>query len=234
MNPFLALANFYKSSIGKKCIVALTGLALVGFVLGHLGGNLTIYFGPEAINAYGEKLQKLGPFLWVIRLGLLGIVALHIIATIHLTIQNRQSRSVGYEKPANLQATWMGRTMIWTGLMLLGFIVYHVLHFTVSPSETSGHYYELLGDGHKRHDIYYMVVSSFRIWWVSAIYLFSMVLLCFHLSHGISSIFQTLGLRTNQTWPWIRLAGYIVAGLVFVGNCSIPLAALLGFLPLPN
>lgn len=222
-----SLCRFYHSSIGKKIIVALTGAGLMGFILGHLLGNLQIYLGAEHINSYAKKLHDLGPLLWVVRTGLLAIVVVHIVATVHLTRQNKAARGHKYAVHATRQATKSSRIMIWSGLTILVFLVYHLLHFTVNRGNG---YYEpataryWLEDG--SHNVYNMMIDGFRVWYVSAFYILGMFLLCSHLGHGFASVFQTLGLATPRLRRPIAVAAQIFAWGVFVGNVSIPLAIL--------
>jgi succinate dehydrogenase / fumarate reductase cytochrome b subunit len=217
------LTRFYASSIGKKILVALTGLGLVVFLFGHMLGNLLIYVGPDAINAYALKLKSMGPLLWAARLGLLAMVALHVVATIQLTRQNREARPGGYGHEKTQVASKASRIMIWSGLTILAFVIYHILHFTVHAGNDYGSYMTML-DGKEVHDVYKMVIDGFSWAPASIFYLISMALLCNHLSHGVSSLFQTLGLATNQTWPLFQALGYGYAALIMVGNCSIPIS----------
>ena len=225
------VAAFYASSIGKKLIVAITGLALLGFLLGHMVGNLKIFFGPEKLNSYAAWLHSMPGLLWAARLGLLAALVAHVVTTILLVIQNRAARSDRYEHPATIGATASSRTMMISGSIILTFVIFHILHFTVGVA--SG-YYDPYGDyflPDGRHDVYKMVVHSFgQVPLISLFYIFSMGLLCMHLSHGFASVFQTLGLRTERSWPLIRAAGYGYAALIFFGNISIPIAAMIGWL----
>jgi succinate dehydrogenase / fumarate reductase cytochrome b subunit len=225
-----SLCRFYHSSIGKKIIVAVTGIGLMGFILGHLLGNLQIYMGADQINHYAKKLQDMGPLLWVARIGLLVMLALHIVATVQLTRQNKAARSQKYAVDATRKATKSSRIMIWSGLTILTFLVYHLLHFTIS----SGHGYHdpansryWLEDG--SHNVFNMMIDGFRVWYVSAFYVLGMFLLCSHLGHGFASVFQTLGLATPRLRQPIAVTGQIFAWGVFFGNVSIPVAILTGF-----
>ncbi len=222
---FESLTRFYQSSIGKKTLVALTGAMLVLFVLGHMIGNLLIFVGPHAINEYGHFLQTVGHGMgvWVARIGLLAAVVIHIVATIQLTKANRAAREQRYGCEATQVASRSSRFMIWSGLTLLAFIVYHLLHFTAHAGNDYGSYMTDL-DGHQVHDVYKMVIAGFS-WAPAAIfYVIAMVMLCSHLSHGVSSLFQTLGLVTNKTWPIFKFVGQAFAAVVLIGNCSIPIA----------
>lgn len=222
-NPFAA---FYASTIGKKWIVALTGLGLIGFVVGHLLGNLQIFLPPDYINTYAKKLKDLGPLLWVIRLGLLGIFALHVINTIQLRQRSAAARPEPYAVERKKAASKASLTMIISGLILLAFLIFHLLHFTLTVIPTANvHVLDATG----RHDVYKMVVGGFQNPLVSLFYLLSMGLLCMHITHGFQSVFQTLGLRTRRlagTWNGISLA---LGWFLFLGNAAIVLAILAGF-----
>ena len=223
------LTNFYGSSIGKKIIVAVSGLFLLLFLLAHLIGNLLIYAGQEAINEYAVWLKELGhgSMIWIARFGLLALIVAHVVTTIALVRQNKAARPQRYAHEATVQASGSSRIMIWSGIIILVFVVYHIMHFTLGiGNEYYAGGYEM-SDGH--HDVYKMVIDGFSVWYVSAFYIFSMALLCSHLSHGFSSVFQTLGLRTERTWPIIRGAGLIYAAVIFFGNISIPISVMTGF-----
>ena len=226
-----SFTTFYASSIGKKWVVAITGLIFIGFLLGHLIGNLLIFLGPKALNEYAVFLHSIGHGMgiWVARIVLLVSLILHVVTTIQLVRQNRAARAVPYQHEKTIQGSKASRTMPITGLIVLTFIVYHILHFTVglttSYYDPDGAYYLANGD----HNVYKMVVDGFQNLLVSGFYIFAMALLCMHLSHGFSSAFQTLGLRTERTWPAISLAGKLFAALIFFGNISIPVSILFGF-----
>lgn len=222
---FDSLSRFYASSIGKKILVALTGLALIGFVLGHMIGNLLIFVGKDAINEYGHMLQTAlhGGGVWIARLGLLAAVVIHIVATIQLTRANRAARKDTYAKHKAQVSSKSSRTMIWSGLTILAFIIYHLLHFTLYAGNNYGTYNTTL-HGETVHDVYRMVIAGFS--WAPAVifYIIAMLLLTSHLSHGFSSLFQTLGVATDKSEPLFKKLGYAFAGLILVGNCSIPIA----------
>jgi len=221
------LSRFYASSIGKKILVALTGAALVLFVLGHMIGNLLVFAGPEAINEYGHMLQTAlhGGGVWIARLGLLTAVVIHITATIQLTRQNRSARNDAYGKHKAQVSSRASHTMIWSGLTLLAFIVYHLLHFTVRiGNDFNSAAYKTELHGETVHNVYKMVIDGFSWAPASLFYIIAMVLLYSHLSHGVSSLFQTLGLTTHRTAPVYKALGHAYATLILVGNCSIPVA----------
>ncbi len=219
------------SSIGAKVVMAVTGLILSVFVLGHMVGNLQIFLGPEAINRYGAFLQGLGELLWLIRLVLLATVVIHVASAARLVILNRQARPIGYVHGADVQVAFAARTMPWTGMILLAFIVYHLAHFTAGRVQP-----ELFGfhDELGRHDIYAMVVLGFQDWFVTGCYVIANALLALHMSHGVSSMFQSFGVTTpSLRRPLVDLAGPAIGTLVLLGNLSIPLACWLGLLELP-
>ncbi len=219
-NPLIA---WLLSSIGKKTVVAVTGLALVGFVLGHMAGNMTFFFGPDAINAYAMHLKDLGIFLWVIRLGLLAIVSLHILFVVLLTVENKKSRPMGYEVKSRVQASIFVRTMRLTGIVVLAFVVFHIAHFTAQIIYPSYSTLEAtLPDGHVVHDVYAMVTIGFSHPLIAIFYVVAMGLLAFHLSHGISSLFQTLGLANRRLLPVFQRAGLALAWILFLGFSAIP------------
>jgi succinate dehydrogenase / fumarate reductase, cytochrome b subunit len=222
------LSTLYQSSIGKKFLVALTGIVLVGFVLGHMIGNLLIFKGPEAINEYGHMLQSMGHgmLIWVARVVIFGSIALHVILTVQLTKANRAARQQAYGKEHTQVASLSSRTMIMSGLTILSFFIYHILHFTVHAFNTYGdtgkYSYDLHGE--IVHNVYKMVIDGFSWLPASAFYILAMCLLASHLSHGVSSMFQTLGLSTEKTRPLFTKLGKAYAALILIGNCSIPIA----------
>ena len=227
-----SLCSYWSSSIGKKLIVALTGLALVLFLAGHLTGNLLVFVGREAFNDYAELLHDAlhGAGVWIARIGLLTAVTLHIVATIQLTRENKAARTP-YAFDATVQASKSSRIMIWSGLTILAFIIYHLLHFTVHAGNTYGSYIDpdhLAKTGLARPDAWKMVIDGFSVWYVVAFYVIAMTLLCSHLSHGVASMFQTLGLRSKKSRCTIALISKGYALLIWFGFISIPLAIQIG------
>lgn len=222
---FDSLSRFYASSIGKKILVALTGLMLVAFVLGHMIGNLLVFVGRDAINEYGHMLQHMlhGAGIWIARIGLLAAVVIHIVATIQLTKANRAARPEKYGQHKAQVCSSASRTMIWSGLTILAFIVYHLLHFTVRVGNDYATYKTTL-HGETVHDVYRMVIAGFSWAPASIFYIIAMVLLTSHLSHGVSSLFQTLGISTDKSEPLFKKFARAFAILILIGNCSIPIA----------
>lgn len=219
--------KFLKSSVGRKYFMAVTGVFLFGFVVAHMLGNLQIFLGPEALNEYAEHLQNLPALLWPARIFLLGVLTLHVSVSISLAIDNRRARSIPYACGATVQASYASRTMVMSGLIVLAFLVYHLLNFTFGV--THPQFFSLV-DENGRRDVYSMVVLSFREPVVSGAYVAAMGLLCLHLSHGLSSLFQSLGLANEKIMPLLKRVGAAIAVLVFIGNCSIPAAAYFGVL----
>jgi succinate dehydrogenase / fumarate reductase cytochrome b subunit len=202
--------------------MALTGLVLVGFVLGHMSGNLLYFRGPDALDAYAKWLHELGPLLWVARLVLLVSVAIHIWVGISLAAENRAARAGGPELAATRRASLASRTMPYTGLVVLGFIVFHLLHFTLRAVALEPDVVARADQG----GVYQMLVAGFASKPVAAFYIVSMALLCLHLSHGVSSMFQTLGLR-NERWRGpLDLAAAAYGWVIFLGFASIPVHVL--------
>lgn len=223
-NPLLV---FLVSSIGKKWIVGISGGLLILFVLAHLAGNLTIYVGPfgEGINVYAQALHASPALLWIARGGLLLVFAVHIGTTMSLIIANRRARPQRYAVKARVQSTLAVRTMALSGLVVLSFLIFHVLQFAGGLSPHAD-LYDLEG----RHDVAAMIILSFHNPLVSGFYLLSLVLLGMHLSHGISSVFQTLGLSGRKSFGLIKRGGLLVAWALMVGFASIPVASVTGFL----
>jgi len=216
------------SSIGKKTIVALTGICLVLFVTGHLLGNFTVYLGPGWLNAYAEHLQGLGPLLWVIRIALLAIVGLHILFTMLLWKENQAARPKKYIASDPIQTSVSARTMRLSGLCVLAFIVFHLAHFTLGLVDPAYLHMKTMLDGQEVHDVYRMVVAGFSSVPVSLLYIGGLFLLTLHLSHGIGSLFQTLGLTNRSTRPVIEAVMRAYAWLLFIGYISIPISVLTG------
>jgi len=207
-----------------KLVAAITGLFLVLFVLAHMLGNLQVFLGPEALNAYAGHIQGLGGGLWVVRLILLAIFAVHIYAVVTLQLRNWSARPVGYAKQEPLESTFSSRTMIWTGLLVLAFIVYHLLHYTVKSTHLAHHAFDAAG----HPDVYTMVTLAFSQASVAITYIVAMILLGFHLRHGIPSLFQTLGWNATRYRRFTAGLGLTVALLIVAGNILMPLLILLG------
>ena len=227
------IVEFYRSSLGKKQVMAVSGLLLCGFVAAHMFGNLKVYEGPEIFNAYAKGLRTIGvPYvpesglLWVMRSALLLAVLLHIHAAWSTTRQSHAARPVRYKKRDAVQTTYAERTMRWGGVIIVLFVLYHLAHFTwgfdVAPPSTF-----------VPHDPYRNFVAGFSIWWVSLIYVVAQVFLGFHLFHGVWSMFQSIGwvprtLDRATGFDWRRMAATAFAVVVALGNLSFPIAVLSG------
>lgn len=211
-------------------IVAVTGLILILFVIGHLLGNLQIFLGPAWINSYAEHLRELGPFLWIIRALLLLVVLVHIYYTLRLAIENRRARPQSYRRRDFVKASFASRHMVMSGVILLAFIIFHLLHFSFRT--TDPRFATLPMDPLGQYDVYSMMVLGFSSPLVSGFYILAMFLLCLHLSHGSSSFFQSLGLNNKSLTPRLAAFGRVFAWLLFIGYSSIPAAVLLGWVGL--
>lgn len=229
--PMKIIANIFGSSLGKKYIMAVTGGVLFLFVIGHLVGNLQIFLGPEAINRYGHFLQSNPELIWPARLFLLLMLGLHIWSAIQVSLENKAARPVAYARYQPVGSTYASRTMLVGGIIVFVFIVYHLLHYTVQVQyiNLTGRNFVDFTDPEKRHDIFKMMVVGFSNGWVSGFYLVGVGLLCLHLSHGASSMFQSLGWKNEAYRPFLDKAARVLAVVIFLGYASIPVAILLGY-----
>jgi succinate dehydrogenase / fumarate reductase cytochrome b subunit len=211
-----------KSVVGRKIFMAITGQCMVLFAVVHMVGNSSIFVGPDGINAYAKHLHDLGPLVWVFRAGLLALLSVHVFYGIQLTLENNAANPTTYAVKKQLKATFSSNNMIWTGLVLLAFLIYHLLHFTarLTPGVVEG--IDALG----RYDVFTMVVSAFRNGGIVVIYLVAMATLFLHLSHGIQSFFQTMGWNTDKTQCGISTIGKAVAFILLAGYAVIPLSIL--------
>jgi succinate dehydrogenase / fumarate reductase cytochrome b subunit len=219
------LASLYRSAVGKKAVMAVTGVILFGFVLVHMLGNLKVYLGPEHFNEYAEALRTMfspivprGGALWIARLVLLLAVVFHIHSAYAVTMMSRAARPVAYHGRDFVKASYASRTMRWGGVIILVFVIYHILHFTTGqahPDFVPG-------------DPYHNFVSGFRIWWVSAFYILANLALGLHLYHGVWAMFSSLGVTHKRFENWRRGFATAFAVIVTLGNISFPLSVLLG------
>jgi len=237
------ILDFYRSAMGKKAVMAVTGIILVGFVFGHMAGNLKLYqhdvtvadphtgqmVTEKKIDVYAEGLREIGhPFfghselLWLIRGILILAAALHVLSGVQLTLHNRRARPDRYAMETPQASTWASRTMIWTGLLLLAFITYHLMHLTfgnVHPDFQPG-------------EVFHNVVSGLRVPWVAGFYVLAQLALGLHLYHGVWSLFQTLGWSGPRLDVLRHRLAVAVAVIVTVGNLSFPVAVLSGLVKL--
>jgi len=229
------------TTVGSKYVVALTGLALTGFVVVHMAGNLLIFRGRDALNSYALFLKDRGGLLWLARGGLLAMFVLHIWLAVRLTLRNRAARPTRYAYEDTVQASWASRTMIWSGLVILAFVIFHLLHYTfglvAATAQTPQgpvNYLDLHEsltratpkDPAQRHDVYSMTVYGFRSVPVSIAYIVAQLFLGLHLSHGVASTMQSLGWSAPRWWRVIRCVGLTIALAVVAGNIAMPLAVM--------
>jgi succinate dehydrogenase / fumarate reductase cytochrome b subunit len=222
------LGNFYRSAIGKKAVMAVTGVILFGWIFLHMVGNLKVYFGPEHFNEYAHFLKTMltpavpeSGLLWLSRIILLVAVIFHIHSAYALTMMNREARPVGYRNRDYAKASYASRTMRWGGIIILLFVIYHILHFTVGVRVAPHDFIPA--------DPYHNFVVGFRIWWVSAIYIIANLALGLHLYHGVWSMFSSLGVTHKRFENWRRMFATAFAVIITVGNVLFPLSVLLGF-----
>ena len=213
----MKVARFYESTIGKKAIMAVTGLLLFGFLIVHMLGNLQIFLGPAVMNHYAETLHGNPPLLWTTRTILLVSVALHIWASIQLSVIKKQARPVAYVQHTPIHSSWASRTMMLSGPLIAAFVVFHLLHLTtgtIHPQFIPLHAYENLVSG---------FLAPFAM-----VYIVAMVLIGFHLSHGVWSMFQSIGFSHPRYTPMIRKFAAIFSWILIAGFISVPLAVLAG------
>jgi succinate dehydrogenase / fumarate reductase cytochrome b subunit len=211
-------ANFYTSTVGKKAVMAVSGLILFLFVVGHLIGNLQIYEGPEKLNNYARFLRSMPALLWGVRITLIVMVVLHVWSSVQLALRKIDARPIHYVKTKATQSSYASRTMYWSGPIILAFVIYHLLDFTfgvVNPHFQEG-------------DVYANVIASFQWIPVSGFYIVAMLLLGLHLYHGLWSMFQSLGFSHPRYTPVLKRSAAVVAILIAAGNVSIPVSVLVG------
>jgi succinate dehydrogenase / fumarate reductase cytochrome b subunit len=218
--------RLFSDSIGRKAVMAVTGLLMVLFVVGHLLGNLSIFAGPNGINAYAEKLHSLGPILWVVRLVMATAVLLHVVISVAITTQNWAAKPTKYAVARSLRATFASKNMIWTGVLLAAFIGWHLLQFTFryTPDVVAGL------DAMNRFDVFTMVVTSLGRGFIGLMYVVAMIALFLHLVHGVQSTFQTLGWSNASLLPRYGAFGKVLSSLFLIGYGAIPVLILVGFL----
>lgn len=228
------LQLLFQSSIGKKIIMGATGAAMFLFVIGHLVGNLQVFLPKERINAYAHLLHANAGLLWVVRFSLLAIVGLHVWSAISLNAQNNNARPVAYGSGRTpVGASWASRYMAMTGLVIAAFVVYHLLHYTVQLKAinlTGTDFGSLVvkggpQDGYK--DVHQMLVVGFSHPLVSLFYLIAIALLCLHLSHGASAMFQSLGMQEGAWRTRMETSAKVISAALFAGYAAIPLGIFL-------
>jgi succinate dehydrogenase / fumarate reductase cytochrome b subunit len=219
------LTRTWRSSLGKKYVMAVTGAALFLFVIGHLLGNLQVFGAPELINTYAHFLKSKPGLLWGARLGLLACAALHVTAAVQLAAANKEARPVGYAGGTAFGASRASRYMVASGVVILAFVMYHLAHFTALLPGING-----VGDfrklttvlqGETVPDVYAMMVLGFQVWWVVLFYLVAQGLLFLHLGHGVAAMFQSLGFRNHVWWPRIEWLAKVASVVIFTGYAAI-------------
>lgn len=220
-----------QSTVGSKYVVAVTGLLLTGFVLVHMLGNLLVYAGREQLNNYAHTLKDNPGLLWTARLGLLLTFVVHIGLALKLKLRNQAARPTPYVFKHTEEASLASRTMVWSGLAIFFFLLYHLAHFTVGLTDSQSFN---LKDPKGYHDVYSMVIRGFQSPIVSGLYILAMVFLGLHMSHGVQSAFQSLGITRHRWDAFIYRLGMAVTLIVVIGNISMPLAILFGFIKLPS
>ena len=225
------LIDFYRSTLGKKIIMAVTGLVLILFILGHMAGNLKLFAGMDPatgrykLDLYGEFLRSMGhemmghmTALWIVRVGLLVCICSHVLMALQLSMINRNARPVGYKKVLHQSSTLASRGMMIGGIILLAFIIFHILHFTTGNLHFRG-----FEEGH----VYANVWKGFQSPAVTGFYLLAMLSVCFHTFHGIWSVFQTLGVDSPTLNPLLRRAALVVSVVLLIGFSAVPIACAL-------
>ena len=220
------LFDFWRSSIGGKATMAVTGVLLFAFVIAHLLGNLQLFLEPAAINTYAKWLHDKGALLWIARAGLLAVFVLHVVTGIRLARQNRLARPVAYQSEATLVATFASRSMVFSGLTLLVFVVYHLMHFTFGL--TNPDHFAKKAMRAEGFDVHSMVATSFSVPAIAIVYAAAQIVLFLHLRHGIQSFAQTLGFRHARWTPVIGTLSIVLAALVAGGNAALALSVLTG------
>ena len=223
------LLTFYRSTIGKKVIMGVTGLIGIGFVIVHMVGNLQAFVGASKLNAYGALLHgPLNELLWLLRVILIVAVVLHVLMAYQLTQRAADARPIAYQRREPQVSTLAARTMRWGGVLLLVFIVVHILHFTtetIDPGRARG-----MVDIHGNRDVYGNLVASFHVWWVAAFYIIAMIALGLHLYHGAWSSVRTLGHARPSPHPLHRRIALVVALVVWAGFTLVPVGVLTGII----
>lgn len=215
--------NFFKTTVGKKVVMAVTGLIGIGYLIVHVAGNLQIFSGQERLNNYAATLHgPLDEITWLVRIVLIVAVILHVWSAWSLTQEANAARPVDYRQRQPQVSTLAARTMRWGGVFLLAFIVFHILHFTLKAIDPAGWAHTHDADG--RYDIYGNVVHSFHIWWVALIYVVAMVFLGLHLFHGAWSSVRTLGYAKPGPHPLRRQIALVVALAIAIGFALVPVA----------
>lgn len=219
------VGRFIRSSVGAKIVMALSGALMFGFIIGHMAGNLQVFLGQDAFNAYAHFLKTTPALLWGTRVVLILSVLAHAVSGLRLAALNKAARPVGYVRKSPVRSTLASRTMALSGLVVGAFIVYHLLHFTVGVTNPE---FFTLTDAQGRHDVFTMFVKSFEVPAIAAAYIVANALLGMHLIHGAKSMFQSLGLNHPKYNLLFRVVAPGIGLLVVAGNIFLPIAVLAG------
>jgi len=217
----IRVLRFFKSTIGKKAVMAISGIVLFGFVVVHLLGNLQIFLGPDQFNGYARTLRHMPALTWTVRLVLFVMVMLHIWSSLQLAVMKSEARPTGYVKHVSVGSSYAARTMYMSGPIIAAFVVYHLMQFTFGVG----------GTPYEQFDAYGNVINGFRVPVVAGFYILAIGLLCIHLRHGLWSVFQTLGFHHPRYMPIVKRMAGVVAFLIFWGFISIPIAVVLRIIP---
>lgn len=214
------------SAVGRKLLMAITGQLMVLFVIVHMLGNSSIFLGADGINAYAKHLHDLPPLVWAFRISMLAFILVHAWFGIQVSVENSAATPKKYSVQKHLRATLSSKSMIWTGVIIALFVIYHLLHFTVhaTPGVVTG------VDAQGRFDVYTMVVNAFQSGLVPVIYIAAMIAVFLHLSHGVGSFFQTLGWNNANTLPKISNTSRGFSFVLLLGYIAIPVVILAGIL----
>ncbi len=231
------ISRVWRSSLGKKYIMAITGVILFLFLIVHMAGNLLVFLGPEALNTYGNFLQTTPEILWPSRAVLLTMLVLHFISAAQLTLENRASRPSPYANYEVVAGSFAARSMIISGFIILFFVIYHIMHYTievpgVNLTGQDFRTFTYMEGAKAHHNVYEMMVKGFNQPIVTGLYLVSIALLCIHLSHGVGSMFQSMGWKNKAYTVFIDRFAFGAAIVLFLGYCSVPVAILLGLVKL--
>ena len=211
--------SFLKSTVGKKLLMAISGLFMLAFLIAHMLGNMAFHLGPEAINSYARHLDSLAPLIWMQRIVLIAFLILHVWLGISFSLENYRSKTANYSVSKNLRSTLASRTMIYSGLVILGFALYHLLHFTFQI--TNPEVYQFTDPtGHQ--DIYKMAGLSFTSPLISFVSLIGLCAVLLHVWHGVGSFLQTLGWNNDKTQPLVEQGSHALALILFLAYLSIP------------
>ncbi|MDB4875402.1 MAG: succinate dehydrogenase (or fumarate reductase) cytochrome b subunit, b558 family [Gemmatimonadetes bacterium] len=224
-----SLVAFYRSTIGKKILMAVSGLIGIGFVILHMAGNLQVFIGQNKINSYGAMLHgPLAEVTWLLRLVLIVAVIVHVLMAYQLTQRSAAARPIDYQHRSPQVSTLASRTMKWGGILLLVFIVVHILHFTTEAIDPAG--WRGMTDSQGHRDVYGNIVASFRIWWVALFYIVAMLALGLHLYHGAWASVRTLGFAKPSPHPLHRRIALVVAAIVWLGFTLVPVGVIAGII----